>query len=305
MPEPTAMQTPVQRKLVDVPQEDTPAIAVWRPGTSATAAQNAAFRANFLTVAGWPLFAICVALSLFAIGSTIGLPIAGLAPIVFLVLVAAFPVFLRRIPRLQFLPGPEDEWVGAEAADEDEWYVEMSVLQDGYVTGSDRGILIIEKDTLAFTGNRTSFCIGRQDLRSWRAPVTVNVRAPELVEKGRVVWLAHPNREVAVAFVPIHRKNEERYLRLTLAVDLFTRSDEPSSEPRSYPPLVADPLYRPSSALILGLVFSTPFVFLMALLFEEPTAAYLLATGVTILLGVALRARAKHVALLRSLRGRE
>lgn len=142
-------------------------------------------------------------------------------------------------PALDLLEDPDDPSV---------CLVTIGVYQNGYLTGTDRGVAYIEDGALIFAGDRTSFVIGGQDLLprdkylykdSYTANITCDV----------AVGLRHADRRIALAISKVSRpygKEIKSALEFMPALRTWRDSRPQSSLDRQYPPLAVHKKFRPS-----------------------------------------------------------
>lgn len=144
--------------------------------------------------------------------------------------------------------------------DSDEVLVETWIVQQGVVTGIDRGMLMIDSDALIFTGNRSSFCIGSQDLLRFR---TREPRRPQQQVVGAaLIFLATPNHPITLVVRPIRRRGRfvpDRELFESMIHSLLNLP--PTQVQRQYAPLQLDPLlpspyrYHPLPGILILTLF--------------------------------------------------
>lgn len=87
-----------------------------------------------------------------------------------------------------------DEEVIEDTDDEMTQFVEVAIYQDGVLTGSDRGLMVIDGSTLIFMGHRSEFVLNLQD----HAVPNKRHSIPYAVNQ-LVLHLKHPTRDLALS----------------------------------------------------------------------------------------------------------
>jgi hypothetical protein len=170
------------------------------------------------------------------------------------------PIAIVALQRVRWLgealnwASAEDENLIEDPADPNGWLVQIHVIQDGVVTGKDRGVLWFDSDAVCFTGHACSFVVGTQDLPprvQWgeyglgNQYVIANndedpswFKLPLRLPRKRL-WLG-----IRWLYSPHHPKRDRRSLQEAMAN--FRQHAKPTEAPRQYPPLDAQENWRPS-----------------------------------------------------------
>lgn len=136
--------------------------------------------------------------------------------------------------------GPLDE-----PEDNNEILVQVSIVQDGVVTGVDQGLLIVEDGALAFNGRRSSFSLGPQDLLQRSSFPHRMDRPVPTAPAGRPLYVYLSDRSLSLYFVPLKGKRRDRNAkeRLGVLISNFVYSETTIAR-RQYPPLSWDPFHE-------------------------------------------------------------
>lgn len=145
--------------------------------------------------------------------------------------------------------------------------VRVTVMQEGVVTGRDRGVAWIQEDVLRFTGHHCSFALGGQDVGG-------DPRKPSSPTEDRRVGVAYPNGRVELRFEPLSYDRKGRDSGgFFLDLHYFRQARRRSVAARQYPPLALGPNLTP-----LGFWWQAP---LAGLLIAAAVGwLYLLTSGV-------------------------
>lgn len=143
--------------------------------------------------------------------------------------------FVARPPALEeLLEDPNDQSV---------CLVALKIIQDGIVTGTDRGAAYFDGNALIFAGERTSFRIGGQDVGF----SDYGVSGPPYG-----FYLNHPTRDILITLEPIKRTHDV-YTRSRItfahALGVWRKLRPETTESRMYPPLAVDVPYMPEPGL--------------------------------------------------------
>jgi hypothetical protein len=139
---------------------------------------------------------------------------------------------------------PQDEALVENPSDPAVWIVQVDIVQDGKVTGTDRGVIGFDQGTMFFTGHACSFVLGAQDIG------VQSVRRGMMPSKmfRRALWqtipLHHPNREVWICLLPLFSPSapQERHRgNLANALAHFVNDSANTHLKRQYPPLDVQP----------------------------------------------------------------
>lgn len=115
--------------------------------------------------------------------------------------------------------------------------VHVRVLQDGALTGSDEGVVTISEDALFFSGHKTAFCIGPQDLavKTLLPPAHTDLAS----NSGLILRLRHSACKLDVAMEPLDSNIQAA--RLSLVRRTFgdvVKAGGVTTLARIYPPLL-------------------------------------------------------------------
>lgn len=123
--------------------------------------------------------------------------------------------------------------------DENDLEVCLAVVEiyvDRREIGRDRGIAWFSSDRLCFTGHRTSFAIGGQDILPFSHLPKWAIASSSVFE---AIALNVPGKQVVIKVAPIHAGSarEPSEMRLVKHIYEFRRQRPVSPEPRQWPPL--------------------------------------------------------------------
>lgn len=155
----------------------------------------------------------------------------------------AFFYFVFQVRKLPLVLTPRDHALASDLDREGEWLVEMRIYQNGFETGSDRGILMVDDSSIAFSGHRTWFSLSGADLYhgAFKAQ-RYRIPEPELIDQCATVWLKHPSREVSLGFFALSEQYVQVCVQMRIALEKLSDSGEDNGAiPRAYPPLSPDP----------------------------------------------------------------
>lgn len=145
--------------------------------------------------------------------------------------------------------------------DPSELLVEVWIVQDGAVTGIDRGMIAMDDDVLIFTGNRSSFCLGSQDLLRYGGLIGPR-DATQSISNGISIYLETARYPLTLVIRPVKRRGPRENVHAHLQFMLKSLVSQPATNvTRQYPPLQLDPLlpspyrYRPSLSAISLTIF--------------------------------------------------
>lgn len=119
--------------------------------------------------------------------------------------------------------------------------VRMEIVQEGVVTGEDRGAVWFQEDALVFVGHRCSFLVGGQDV-----PAT---RKPNWLRRPDTLPLVNPIRPTGIRFDVLRMKDstwqarawQAQVWQFTHRLSLFVRDRPAYAGRRQYPPLTLSP----------------------------------------------------------------
>ncbi len=163
-----------------------------------------------------------------------------------------------------------DEALLEDPEDEATCLVEMAVIQDGVVTGIDRGAAWFERGCLLFSGRRTSFVVGTEDL----LPKGKREPPPESAWIANVshLPLRHPKRDVRIRLTPLAHAadpNGKSALKFERTLRHFKERSGKTGLNRQYPPLAPDPQREAPQDLSLGLRLALSSLLLGVLILVE------------------------------------
>lgn len=172
--------------------------------------------------------------SILAAWSGIGLVVAAivthsfLAPTLGLPLVAFFGALqaIRREGGTR--PTREDLRLLESPDDPDVCLVALTIAHDGGTVGRDRGVAWFEGGRLLYSGHRTSFALGGEDV------------VPQAGFEGYGLALRVPRGTAGIRLVPLDRRDaagERQAMRFGKALTAFRRRPPSSRGPRQWPPL--------------------------------------------------------------------
>lgn len=144
--------------------------------------------------------------------------------------------------------------------DPDVFLVKIKIVQDGIVTGEDRGAAYIEDNAFVFAGEKTSFIVGGQDLISLDLTRKhYNIGSLKHASKG--FGLAHPTRLVWIGIDQIPAKDHMLHRPdMAKLIDKWVVVHHATQSTRQYPPLtvekhVAHRHYLEQNAVVLPFIF--------------------------------------------------
>lgn len=138
----------------------------------------------------------------------------------------------------------DDEALLEDLGDRPLFLVQVHIVQNGWETGGDRGVVFFEEGAVCFVGHATSFRIGRQDAVRPRDFDEYVLRRGE--HRWRRIPLKDSNRRIWLGFECLKRRNappgttEQEFAD---ALDAFF-AGSPAEGPRQYPPLEPPPKAR-------------------------------------------------------------
>jgi hypothetical protein len=154
------------------------------------------------------------------------------------VVAGALIVFGPKIKDLVTRPRMDDLRLMENPDDPDVCLVDVDIVVDHESVGRDRGVVWFEGGRLLFTGHRTSFALGGEDVvpdERWRRLIWDQRHMPQ-----DLIPLEYPGRIVYVAFT-LARRGEGVLMRQEMnfvgRLDEFRRRPPSSTGPRQLPPL--------------------------------------------------------------------